>query len=180
MGRPRKIRGGEEAWCREEGLLAPRTHTQLRGWLQVNWSQPPMLLNSHGAPQPWCPRKQGGEQGGWRGMSCPAATGLRLCRGRRQRRRAPAPVEPRGSRSSVGGASGHCPVPWLPAGAGVTSAGCPQASPQLTSWGSEARGHLPGAGLGKDTLPPLWASPPSESPGDTLPWVLRCVGISAC
>lgn len=75
----------------------------------------------------------------------------------------------------MGGASGTVPLPWLLAGAGVTSAECPRVSPQLISWGSEARGHLPEVGHREEThhLSLLRAQ--------VMPsWVLRCVGIAAC
>ena len=125
--------------------------------------------------------EQGRGQGGWRGLSCPAATGLRLCRGRRQRRaelqRGWAPRE--GSRSSVGGASGHCPVAMAP---GWGRRDLCRVSPGFTSadlLGLRGQGTPARSGAqGRDTLPPLWASPPSESPGDTLLGVKVCGHLS--
>lgn len=177
---PGKAPWWEEAWCGEEGLLAPRTHPAA-GWLQVNWSQPPMLLNSHGAPQPWCPSRGGGRvAGGGCRVQQPLASDSAEGDGSAERSSSAGGPHERGRDHLWGVPPGTVPLPWLPAGAGVTSAGCPQASPQLTSWGSEARGHLPGAGHREGTHCRLSGRLLLLRAQVTPSWVLRCVGISAC
>ena len=110
---PGKAPRREEAWRREEGLLAPRTHPAV-GWLQVNWSQPPMPLNSHGAPQPWCPSRGGA---GWLEGDVLSSSHWpqTLQREMAAQSRAPARVGPvRGVEIIRGGRLGHCPVAMAP------------------------------------------------------------------
>ena len=97
------------------GFHSPPRPAPAPGCFQVNWSQPPSLLNNYREPQPWCLSTGRGRVAG--GMLRPAATGLRLWKGGSQ---ATAELQQRwvsrgrGPGVIPGESLGHCPVAMAP------------------------------------------------------------------
>ena len=115
MGRGRwasreRLRGGKKhsvGW-RAPGPQDPPSS----GWLQVNRSQPPTLLNSHGAPQPWCLSRGGA---GWlEGDVVSSSHWPQTLQEMAAQSGAPARVGPMRGVGVRDGPFGHCPVAMAP------------------------------------------------------------------
>lgn len=97
------------------GFHSPPGPAPAPGCFQVNWSQPPSLLNNYGEPQPGCLSTGRGRVAG--GMLRPAAAGLHLWKGGSQ---ATAELQRgwvsrgRGPGVIPGESLGHCPVAMAP------------------------------------------------------------------